>query len=335
MDSSITPASKVLDPDDRLMKKFQATLHAHLSRLNLKLSEEILDLEASLKQSEKDLQTEGTQLYMTQQEVERQHTTIKQYNEALTKLVSMREKKNHTIEDAKQVLEENNSKLKEEQNRKEKLSRELQHLSNFHNCLSKWEKDLNDYLVLSKQITLQDANKKKLLINEKQQRDFILHKLKEEVWKIESEIAYLDEQLQIKNKEKEDANKMIIYANTDLETLHRKHKDLHSIWNSVVNSILKRNDAYDQLHVEQEEANKAYNVLLSEIRKIKKETEKEMEINEQLTSLSFRLQSNMKTASNTTSTLNEKISNVELKLLNLAKISEQTQQDYNIISIVR
>ncbi|XP_076390320.1 lethal (2) 41Ab isoform X2 [Megachile rotundata] len=245
----------------------------------------------------------------------------------------MREKKNHTIEDAKQVLEDNNSKLKEEQNRKEKLTRELQNLSNFHNCLSKWEKDLNDYLLISKQITLQDANKKKLLINEKQQRDFILHKLKEEVWKIESEIAYLDEQLQIKNKEKEDANKMIIYANTDLETLHRKHKDLHGIWNSVVNSILKRNDAYDQLHIEQEEAHKSYNVLLSEIQKIKKETEKEMEINEHLTSLSFRLQNNIKTASNITLTYNEKISNIESKLLNLAKINEQTQQDYNIISI--
>nr|XP_012143520.1 PREDICTED: coiled-coil domain-containing protein 40-like [Megachile rotundata] len=295
MDSSITPALNVLDPDDRLMKKFQTTLHTHLSRLNNKLSEEILDLEASLKQTEKELQSEGTQLYLTQQEVEHQHVTIKQYNEALTKLTLMREKKNHTIEDAKQVLEDNNSKLKEEQNRKEKLTRELQNLSNFHNCLSKWEKDLNDYLLISKQITLQDANKKKLLINEKQQRDFILHKLKEEVWKIESEIAYLDEQLQIKNKEKEDANKMIIYANTDLETLHRKHKDLHGIWNSVVNSILKRNDAYDQLHIEQEEAHKSYNVLLSEIQKIKKETEKEMEINEHLTSLSFRLQNNIKT----------------------------------------
>lgn len=198
------------------------------------------------------MKSEGIHLYQTQQEVERQYVTIKQYKEALTKITLLRKKRNCNIEDAKKTLDENNIKLKEEQNKKEKLSQELKNLLAFHNCLSKWEKDLNDYLIVSKQMSLQDANKNRVLINEKQQRDFILHKLKEEVRKIEEEIAYLDEQLQIKSKEKEDANKMIIYANTDLETLHRNHKDLHNIWKSVVNNIWKRNDVYDQLHIEQE-----------------------------------------------------------------------------------
>ncbi|XP_034191697.2 lethal (2) 41Ab [Osmia lignaria lignaria] len=331
MECPIASTLNVLDPDDKLMKKFQTTLHTHLSRINNKLSEEILNLEASLKQAEKELKSEGIQLYQTQQEVERQHVTIKQYKEALTKITLLKKKRNCNIEDAKKTLDENNVKLKEEQNKKEKLSQELKNLLAFHNCLSKWEKDLNDYLIVSKQMSLQDANKNRMLINEKQQRDFILHKLKEEVRKIEEEIAYLDEQLQIKNKEKDDANKMIIYANTDLETLHRKHKDLHNIWKSIVNNIWKRNDVYDQLHIEQEEAHKSYNVLLTEIQKIKKETEKEMEVNEHLTSLSFRLQNNIKTASNVTLMYNEKITTIESQLINLAKINEQTQYDYNVI----
>lgn len=44
MECSIAPTLNVLDPDDKLMKKFQTTLHTHLLRVNNKLSEEILNL---------------------------------------------------------------------------------------------------------------------------------------------------------------------------------------------------------------------------------------------------------------------------------------------------
>lgn len=121
----------------------------------------------------------------------------------------------------------------------------------FYSYLSKWEKDLNDHLIISKQMSLQDVSKNKILIKRKQQRDFTLYRLKEEIWKIESEIAYIDEQLQIKDKEKQDANRMIIDANTDLETLHTEHKDLYNIWKSVVTNISKRNSIHDQLNFEQ------------------------------------------------------------------------------------
>lgn len=184
--------------------------------------------------------------------MERQELTIKQYTEALTKIASLRETKNHNIENAKEILKKIRSKLKEEESEKEKFSQELKNLLTFYGCLSKWEKDLNDYLTISKRMSLQDANRKKALMNKKQQRDFILYRLKEEVWKIETEIAYLDEQLQIKDREKEDANQMIIDANADLETLHAEYKVLHDRWKSVVANICKRSNIYDQLHSEQE-----------------------------------------------------------------------------------
>lgn len=59
-----------------------------------------------------------------------------------------------------------------------------------------------------------------------------------------------------------------------------------------------------------------------------------MEVNEHLTSLTFRLQNNIKTASNVTLMYNEKITNIESQLLNVAKINEQTQYDYNVIFTV-
>ncbi|CAK9822119.1 Coiled-coil domain-containing protein 40 [Anthophora retusa] len=321
----------ILDPDDKLMKNFQKTLHAHLSHVNNKLSEEILNLEASVKQTEKELESEALQLYQIQQDVENQHKTLQQYIETLTKITLLREKRNENIKNTQEILQKNCLKLKEEKDKKEKLSQKLKNLLAFHSCLSKWENNLNDHLIMFKQMSLQDANRNKALVNKKQQRDFILYRIKEEIWKIESEIAYLDEQLQTKDKEKEDANRMIIDINTELETLHAEHKGLHVTWKSVVVNICKRNDVHEQLHFEQEEAHKLYDRLLLEIQKIKKETEKEMEINEHLTSLSFRIEDSIKITSRIISAFNEKIANTELELLNFTKINEQTQHNYNII----
>ncbi|KAK9304280.1 hypothetical protein QLX08_004277 [Tetragonisca angustula] len=321
----------ILDPDDKLMKKFQETLRLHLLHIDNKLSEEIFNLDTSVKHAEKELESEAVRLYQIQEEIQHQHTMLQQYIEALSKVTLLRENKNGNIKNAKEILKQNYSKLKEEKDKREKLSQKLKNLLTFHSYLSKWEKDLNDHLIISKQMSLQDVNRNKTLISKKQQRDFILYRLKEEIWKIESEIAYIDEQLQIKNREKEDANRMIIDANTDLETLHTEHKDLHNIWKSVVTNICKRNSIHDELHLEQKEAHQLYNGLLLEIQKIKKETEKEMESNEHLTSLSFRIENNIKITSKAILLYNEKIANNKLELQNFTKISEQIEYDYNII----
>ncbi|XP_076650150.1 lethal (2) 41Ab [Halictus rubicundus] len=329
MDFSDISSLNVLDPDDKLMKKFQETLHTHLLNVNNTLSEEIFELEASLKKVEKELESEGINLYQTQQQVEQQHTNINQYFEALSRITLLREKKDHNVEEAKEVLKKNHNKLDDVKNKQKKCSQELKNLLTFYSYLLKWENDLNDYLKISKQISSQDANKRKKLINKKYQRDFILYRLQEEIWKVEEEIAYLDEQLQIKDKKKADTNRIIIDVNTDLETLYAERKDLHDIWKSVVTSIYKRNGIYDQLHSQYEEAHKSYNTLFLEVQKVKKESEKEMEINEHLSSLSFRLENDIRIISKIVMTYNEKIADIEWQLLNLLKINEHIQSDYD------
>nr|XP_033333687.1 coiled-coil domain-containing protein 40 [Megalopta genalis] len=295
MDLPDISALNVLDPDDRLMNKFQKTLYTHLSNVNNRLSEEIFELETLIKQVEKELESEGVDLYQTQQQVEQQHLIIRQYFDALSKITLLKEKKDHNIEEAKGVLKKNHCKLEDERNKQKKLSQELKNLLTFYNYLSKWENDLNDHLKISKQISSQDANKRKMLINKKYQRDFILYRLKEEIWKVEDEIAYLDEQLQIKTKEKVDANRMIIDVNTDLETLYAERKDIHDVWKSIVMSIYKNN----------------------------------METNEHLTSLSFRLENDIRIVSKIVTMYNEKIKDIEWQLLNLTKINEHIQSDYD------
>lgn len=44
MNLTETSTLNVLNPDDKLMEKFQKTLHAHLSRVDNRLTEDILEL---------------------------------------------------------------------------------------------------------------------------------------------------------------------------------------------------------------------------------------------------------------------------------------------------
>lgn len=83
------------------------------------------------------------------------------------------------------------------------------------------------------------------------------------------------------------------------------------------------------------EARKLYNILILEVQKVKKEIEKEMEMNEHLTSLSFRIENDISIISRTVSNYNEKLVAIEIQLMNLTKVNEQTQYDYNTIFVVR
>lgn len=56
-----------------------------------------------------------------------------------------------------------------------------------------------------------------------------------------------------------------------------------------------------------------------------------MESNEHLTSLSFRIENNIKITSKAILLYNEKIANDKLELQNFTKINEQIEYDYNII----
>lgn len=56
-----------------------------------------------------------------------------------------------------------------------------------------------------------------------------------------------------------------------------------------------------------------------------------MENNEYLTSWNFRIENNIKITSRTISMYNEKIAKNKEELLNLTKINEQTEYDYNVI----
>ncbi|XP_014598615.1 PREDICTED: coiled-coil domain-containing protein 40 [Polistes canadensis] len=319
----------VIDPDDALMKRFQSALKEHLLRLNNKLSEEILDLEALVKSTKKKHEEESLQLYYAQQEIMQQENTIEEYKNTLMKLTSLREEKNQKVNDIKELHKKAKEKMQEEKEKEDKLLRDLQKMTALQNQFADWEEEIKQCLMISKKTCQKDAILQQELINEKQKKDCILFKLREEVWRLEEEINNFNEQVQLKLKEKVATSQLVADANADLEALHREHTNLSNAWNGVVLNISKRDKIYDQLTEERQKMHDSFNALQTEIEKLKKETLKESENNENLTSLQSRVEDDLVVISKMVSTGIEKINNLESELIRITKFAEQTLNEYN------
>ncbi|EFN87547.1 Coiled-coil domain-containing protein 40 [Harpegnathos saltator] len=322
----------VLDPDDSLMKKFQDALREHLTRVDKKLNDEILELEGQIKLVEKEREAAGLQLYYAQQEIAKQQMSIEKYQSMIGNIISLREEKDAHVKDTKSLHKATHAKLFNEKKKMESLVYELEQLTALQAKFSEWQTELENSLTISKQVSKKDKTIQQELIARKQQKDCIIFKLMEEVWRIKTEIANLDIQLQLKNKEKIETNQMITDVNTDLEALHKQHANLCNAWNSVILNITKRNKVYEQINAEREKICDSFNMLRAEIEKLKKDTSKEAENNETLTSLHVRIEDNIQTNLKLMTIENDKLDNLQSELVKLGKFSEREQYEYDLIS---
>ncbi|TGZ48143.1 coiled-coil domain-containing protein 40 [Temnothorax longispinosus] len=330
IDTKSLDVPNVLNPDDFLMKKFQSALREHLTRVDNKLNSEILELEDNIRAMEKEREAECLQMYYAQQEIAQQQTSIEKYQNMIANVILLREEKDTCIKNAKDVHKTTHAKLFEEKKKEENLVRELEQLTALQAQFSEWQTELENSLAISKQVSKKDKAIQRDLIAQKQQKDCIIYKLMEEVWRIKTEIANLDTQLQLKNKEKIEVNQMIADVNADLEALHKQHMNLCNAWNSVVLNIAKRNKVYEQLNTEREKICESFNTLHTEIEKLKKETYKETENNENLTLLHTRIEENIQINTKLMEMGNDKLNNLESELVKIAKFSEQEQHEFDL-----
>lgn len=79
----------------------------------------------------------------------------------------------------------------------------------------------------------------------------------------------------------------------------------------------------------------SFNTLHTEIEKLKKETHKEVENNENLTSLHVRIENNIQIISKLMEVENDKLNNLQSELVKMAKFSEHEQHEFDLINNVR
>lgn len=82
------------------------------------------------------------------------------------------------------------------------------------------------------------------------------------------------------------------------------------------------------------EIHESFRTLYVEIEKLKKETHKETENNENLTLLHMRVEDNIQINSKLIAMENNKLSNLQFELVKITKFNEQEQNEYDLIHSV-
>ncbi|KAJ8683178.1 hypothetical protein QAD02_018970 [Eretmocerus hayati] len=321
---------KILDPDDPLMKRFQDALKAHLLRLDKKLDDEIYELEAAIKDEAKTREEEGVALYEIQQEAARQESAIENYRDMLAEVINLRGDVEERLRKVKETHKKVSDELETKKLKERKLVASVESLSQLQRQFSKWESELDGSVTISQRISEKDAAVQKDLLYQKQQKDFILYKLEDEVWRLQSEIKDLDEQLQIKDQEKMTLGQTIADANADLEGLEKEHKTLYAAWNSVINLIGQRDKINEEIGVEQRKIRESLQNLQTQVEKLKKDSTSEMENNERLTALQTRINAEIKLTKRLYDEDYGKYSNLELNVAKISKLMEQSQLQFDI-----
>lgn len=191
-------------------------------------------------------------LYNAQEEIARQQSAIENYQTMLAEVIHMREEKELQIKTVKTEHNEAYQKLSDVKTKEDQIIRELESLASLERQFNEWENEIASNLNVSKRMSEKDATMQRELIRRKQQEDYILFKIMSEVWKVESEIKLLNEQCELKEKEKLALSQTIADADADLNALQREYKNLFNTWNSVVANISQRNKIYSDISDERQ-----------------------------------------------------------------------------------
>lgn len=231
---------KTLPADHPLLAKFQAALHAHLTKVTAELEAEIADIDHNIKELNGQREDIGSNLYDLQSEIDRQKETLDSYN---TRINETFEKRMKYEEDDRMIKNEFKSlKRKHEEAQREHNERvvEMRKLQALELSVKKWHQEMRDEVAVSKRVVSKDKQEKLRQSEEKRRMDLILLNLEVEVQRREAESTRLSEQIKERQKAIEELNTSLTTSNTDLQALEGEHKRLVSSCNDVIHAIGNR-----------------------------------------------------------------------------------------------
>ena len=171
-----------------------------------------------------------------------QRKAIGNYQNFFSDMAALREKQQEEVENSKTEHKKKSEELKETEEVHYKLVKEKEQLSLEEKYYAVLENEITSEVSISKRISEKEARVQQELLREKKQKDYILFKLDEEIWKMNSERKHLQTQLELKEEDKNVLGQAISDANAEIEALQKEVKELLKNWNQTLLYIKQRDE---------------------------------------------------------------------------------------------
>ncbi|GLH02947.1 Uncharacterized protein GBIM_08891 [Gryllus bimaculatus] len=239
----------VLEPDHPLMQRFQQTLRAFLERQNLRLTEELRDLETDLKQATQARDDAGVRLYERQQEVSVQQRMLEKCHSELDHISSQRQQEDEDVEKIQKERNEFAEALAREEEQEAALSTSLQKLVAEERQFSEWAEEMRAELAVSQRAAAKDRQQIRTMAEEKRRQDALLYKLTAEVANLRDQMADLAGKLRIKEQERKEAGQAAADAGADIEVAQQLAKTAKDLQRDL-DKLVERKRALEQESLE-------------------------------------------------------------------------------------
>lgn len=310
-----------------LLDRFQATLKAHLLRVQARLEEECHELENSLKNREEEQREVGSNLYDVQQQIKYQRRQLADLAEEVKTRAVRREELNEQVNVARVEAEDIQKKQANVSQKYQENLVTLENLNHLGNHIQKWHGEAENALKVSNRITKKDSQDKLAKIEEKRKLDLFILSLEAEVRLRENELTSINNQIRESTKVLQKFNTNLTDANADLEALQHEQRRLMQAWGEVIISIQQRDKmlaAVNQdLHLEYEK----HKDLKGHIEGTRKEIQKQTVQNEKLEGFLNRLTGDFQSLERQFTKENKEMEQVLDTFLKKMTIYEQTEVD--------
>ncbi|KAH8272184.1 hypothetical protein KR018_008781 [Drosophila ironensis] len=317
----------LLPPNHPLLRKFQQSLKEHLLRTKYELENDVAEIKYQVKLKEQRREEQGLALYDMQQKMGFQEEQIKEISSVIDKHLQDRKIEECVVNTLKNQYDE---KIKLTKCRKiayhERMT-ELEDLQSLNSNIKNWAYDVEDEVKNAKRIVSRDSQLQKQLSQEKRKSDILFYRLDMEVKKRDAELQSIlkeeDEMKEVVNI----LNMSIADANTDLEVLQNEHKRLTQAWSEVIIAIQLRDKILFQVQDTTRKHKESIKLKIAGIEAIKKQIEKEMELNKKLESFKQRLSDDTNSLQRDCQEQNETLLRLQNKLDEMPDFLNNTEAD--------
>ncbi|XP_071444027.1 coiled-coil domain-containing protein 40-like [Hetaerina americana] len=326
-ESPLCDGGLTLSPDHPLMKKFQDAMFLHLKQQEQLICNELKDLKTNVNQLQKKRESLGEELYGLQQESSKDQAVLSGFQSNCIGLTTKREEKEEHVKTLQVKLKSDAEKINFAIKRERELRHEKDKFTVLHKQFLNWKNEMESNIIVSQKVKNKKESDKAMLVEEKQKLDLLMLKITIEFFKLKHRITELDTFTKIKEEEKETLDNTIADADADLQALTAEQNNLVKAWQGALLHIKQRDTIYFQVDEELRELKLKLSNMNGEIEGIKKECNKEMEKNEDLTLVQHKAELYAENLKVEIIQLHEKQNNLKMELSQLAAIVMQTEKN--------
>jgi chromosome segregation ATPase len=275
--------------ENPVIQPIQEALKKQLLEADLRVSAELRDKVAELKQAKEEREQTGVELYGVQQQLAKLQMDLENKHNTLNIVTNIRTKAEDDLKVLKGTLAEAEMLHKNEVHKVKKNKDDLQQLEQTLRQVQEYNEELKGEVAVTRRATYKAEETVAGMEKQKGEQDLYIDDLNETLKGLHEQLALFEAQLASQKQETNAAVETLRDAGSEMETIEFEKKQLMQQWKSSLIGIQRRDEALQATHTaigEQQEEEKNSK---AEIDGYKKAIRAEMTVNERLVGVQNKL----------------------------------------------